>query len=702
MDGAMIIIIPTKYVFFGRVALASFFDNDPKVNAFVLLFDEKVNVKFEKYDERIHIIHIKQISLEKESLIKQADSILNMDSKHHSDLIKYIMDKFQLNKVRYLDLFKWMYSPAHHQNLLPRYLYEIYKTRSDLQKAFPDPFGKDEKGLLQWAKLFASKEYEIEEEFLDLPLLGSLDWALSPVQKETVIPSLLFEIYRTRDDLQKAFPDPFGKDEQRLLLWAQTYLPIEYSLKVPINVRQKIPFAFSQSSNFLIWALKPVNRNTHLPNFLWTIYSSSKVLQDLFPDALGKDQGKLLKWAQNKLAKELDLEENFLTLFVSQNRLPNYYQVVETFEDKRLIKGVNLIGYARAENGVAEACRMIAKSIATTEMPFGIINYSQAGLRETDLSWVNKEITEPLYNTNIIHVNADSLPSLYQNYGNTYFQGCYNIGYWFWELPEFPDEWCDRFNLLNEVWVSTKFVQESIQKKAPIPVKRIPPAITIDMNNLFSRKYFGLPENRFLFLAMYDTWSYSQRKNPWAALDTFKKTFNKNDNSVGLVLKVNNAKSFPNQIVELKKAIQGYNNIYLLVNPLSRKEVNSLIQSCDCFVSLHRSEGFGIVIAESMYLGKPVIATNWSGNTDFMSSENSCAVNYKLIKLEKDYGPYKLGQTWAEPDSEHAAYFMKKLADDFEWGKSLGEMGRNSIIENLSPSVVGKMIEQRLSELNLI
>jgi glycosyltransferase involved in cell wall biosynthesis len=705
MNEAIITIIPAKYIFFGRIALESFLGSNQKTTAFIILFDEKIHINLEQFNERITIIYINQLKFDKELLIKHTDSILNMDSKLYSPLIKYIMNKFQLNEVLYLDLFKWMSSPARQQNLLPTYLYEIYKIRPDLQKIFPDPFGKDERGLVRWGKNFASKEYKIEKEFLELPLYGSLRWALLPAQKETVIPALLYVIYRSRKDLQKAFPLPFDKDERRLLHWAQTYLPKEYRFEIPIkseNVRQKFPFLVYQSSNFLKWALKPVNQFTYLPHFLWEIYRSNKELQGLFSDPLGNDQGKLLKWAQNTLALDFDLEENFLYLFNSQNNLSNDNQVVEKFEIKEQIKGVNLIGYTHAEFGVAEACRLTAKAIETTQLPFGIINISATGQSEADLSWVHKEIKEPIYNTNIIHINADTLPSIYQYFGEEYFQDRYNIGYWFWELPEFPDEWCDRFNLLNEIWVATKFVQESVQKKATIPVKCIPLVIKVDTDHLFTRKCFGLPEDRFLFLAMYDTKSYHERKNPWATLETFKKSFQKNDPKAGLVLKVNNAKSSPNQIVELKQAIKDYNNIYLIVNPLSRKQVNSLIHSCDCFVSLHRSEGFGLVLAESMYLGKPVIATNWSGNTDFMSSENSCAVNYKLIKLEKDYGPYKRGQIWADPDLDHASYFMKKLIDESEWCELLGEKGRNSIIDNLSPRAVGKLIVKRLKDLSLI
>ncbi|GAA3324572.1 hypothetical protein GCM10020331_052990 [Ectobacillus funiculus] len=106
---------------------------------------------------------------------------------------------------------------------------------------------------------------------------------------------------------------------------------------------------------------------------------------------------------------------------------------------------------------------------------------------------------------------------------------------------------------------------------------------------------------------------------------------------------------------------------------MNREEVNALIQSVDCVISLHRSEGFGLVLAEAMYLGKPIIGTNWSGNTDFMTTENSCPVNYTLVPVGNDYGPYKHHQLWAEPDIEHAAYYMKKIISDQTWCDRIAE-----------------------------
>ena len=132
---------------------------------------------------------------------------------------------------------------------------------------------------------------------------------------------------------------------------------------------------------------------------------------------------------------------------------------------------------------------------------------------------------------------------------------------------------------------------------------------------------------------------------------------------------------------------------------MDRDEVTSLIKACDCFVSLHRSEGFGLGPAEAMSLAKPAIITNWSGNVDYMTPDNSIAIDYELVKLGQDYGPYKAHQSWAEPDLEQAAHWMKKLASNPDLGLRLGHAAQQTIASLFSPDVVGTHIRARLERI---
>jgi glycosyltransferase involved in cell wall biosynthesis len=224
----------------------------------------------------------------------------------------------------------------------------------------------------------------------------------------------------------------------------------------------------------------------------------------------------------------------------------------------------------------------------------------------------------------------------------------------------------------------------------------MPHAIGFSVPNGLSRADLGLPDGKFLFLMMYDMHSHQSRKNPQAAVEAFRRAF-PDAARVGLVIKTMNAETYPREWAKLEKHLASLPGITLINTMLSRQEVYNLESLCDCFVSLHRSEGFGLGLAESMYLGKPTLATNWSGNVDFMNESNSCPVRYTLVKLEQDYGPYHKGQHWAEADCDHAAWYMKKLVEDADFRRRIADAGQHTIRTDFSYEAVGKMYRRRLS-----
>jgi len=313
----------------------------------------------------------------------------------------------------------------------------------------------------------------------------------------------------------------------------------------------------------------------------------------------------------------------------------------------------------------------------------------------SDLSWTHKEIVHPTHDINIFHINAEQIPEIYAAYGDSLFKDRYNIGFWHWELPDFPDKWVNSFRYVDEIWVPSTFVGDSIAIKSPVPVLKIPHAIEVKIDNVRDRAFYKLPENVFLFYTMYDLNSVQERKNPRASIEAFKKAFKPNELHVGLVIKVNGSHSAHKQS-ELDHIIGGYSNIFTINETLSRNDVNALMNVVDCFISLHRSEGFGLGFAEAMYLGKPVIGTNWSSNTDFMNPSNSCLVDYRLVQLQQDYGPYESYQYWADPDVNHASQLMIKLVQNKDFCRKVASEGEAYIKKYHSPVEIGKKIQTRL------
>jgi glycosyltransferase involved in cell wall biosynthesis len=209
------------------------------------------------------------------------------------------------------------------------------------------------------------------------------------------------------------------------------------------------------------------------------------------------------------------------------------------------------------------------------------------------------------------------------------------------------------------------------------------------------RALFGLPATSFLFLCMFDLNSYTARKNPGAAIEAFRRS-GLAGRGAALVIKVHNADGNPADYESLAAAVRDLPGTILISRTLSRADVYALEEACDCLVSLHRSEGFGLAIAECMYLGKPVIATGWSATSEYLNSLNGFPVAFELVKLAETHGPYSKGSTWAEPDPSHAADLMKRVVADPAEAARLGASARATIERRFSPAVIGTRYKRRL------
>jgi glycosyltransferase involved in cell wall biosynthesis len=405
-----------------------------------------------------------------------------------------------------------------------------------------------------------------------------------------------------------------------------------------------------------------------------------------------------------------------LSLRRSINDRLHEYQLARLIRAKKLFRsnrrssyepGINLIAYIRAEMGLGVVARGMAAAIESAGIPFNIINIESGNYSQhTDYSWKHKEVARSNYDTTIVFMNPDQSMHLRSQVPATLLADRYVVAQWYWELPELPDEWLNEFEFIDEVWAGSQFISDAVSAKvdavpgkSSVPVVRMPPVVLLSEGAGLSRGQLGLPEGRYLFLAMFDTNSVLQRKNPLGVLRAFKAAFAGDDASVGLVMKFNNPDYREPLMQSVREEMGGRENVFVIDRIMNRAEVTSLIKACDAFVSLHRSEGFGLGPAEAMSLAKPAIITNWSGNVDYMTPENSIAIDYELVKLDQDYGPYKTHQHWAEPDLEQASHWMRKLRADPALGERLGERARETISALYSPEVVGRQIRDRLANI---
>lgn len=356
--------------------------------------------------------------------------------------------------------------------------------------------------------------------------------------------------------------------------------------------------------------------------------------------------------------------------------------------------GVNLAGYLTSEKGTGEAARSAATVLSAAGVPLALNNIidTASANKETPPGAVRRE--NP-YAINIAWINGDQAANFAFHKGSDYFKGRYNIGAWAWEVTDFPEEWMPRFQYFDEIWVPSIFVQEALSRVAPIPVTSMHHAVqrlpASEPALIRSRLHLGNED--YIFLFMFDFHSVFERKNPLGLIEAFKKAF-RPDDAATLVIKSVHASR--RAVRMMREAARGSRTIVTDV-VFNRDEIGALYSACDCYVSLHRSEGFGLTLAEAMAAGKPVIATGYSGNMDFMTPDNSYPVRYNLIELDRDYGPYKRGWSWADPDPDHAAELMRDVYGNRSDARAIGRKAAEDIPRLLGPNVVGDMMRRRLT-----
>jgi glycosyltransferase involved in cell wall biosynthesis len=361
-------------------------------------------------------------------------------------------------------------------------------------------------------------------------------------------------------------------------------------------------------------------------------------------------------------------------------------------------EGVNLIGLFRSESGLGQGSRLLAGAVEASGVPFDAVGYHFDCSKMGGCGFEGRLAppAEARYGVNVAQMTVDGVAPAVERMGRDFWDGRYNIAHFSWELPALPKRWRRQDRFFDEVWTISAFSAGALQAALDRPVYVIPYGITASAAEGLGRSFFGLPEEDFLFLFMYDVNSVVERKNPMGAARAFQEAFKKDERGVGLVIKINDHLRLGAGLEELKAAVGGWGNIRIIDEIYRKGEVDALVSACDAFVSLHRAEGYGLSIAEAMLLGKPVIVTGWSGNMEFTNEENSCVVGYELAKVGKTRFMYDWWQYWAEPDVKEAAGYMRRLREDRGYREAVGAAGRRTIERTQSVGRSAREIRRRL------
>jgi glycosyltransferase involved in cell wall biosynthesis len=312
-----------------------------------------------------------------------------------------------------------------------------------------------------------------------------------------------------------------------------------------------------------------------------------------------------------------------------------------------------------------------------------------------DAEFAYAAIDQAAYSINILCINGDGVPVFAREAGRSFFEDRFTVALWWWEIGEPPASWARAYEFVDEVWVASQHLYDVIAPSCPVPVVRITLPVATPSFATRSRAQLGLPEDGFVFLYLHDYHSVPARKNPLGLIEAFRRAFPE-PGEAKLVVKSMNSRSRPLEHERVALAAAGREDITLLDACLDAEEKNAMIAACDCYVSLHRSEGLGLTIAEAMLLGKPVIATGYGGTLEFMNERNSYLVDWEPVAVGERAHPYPPEAEWAQPDLDHAALLMRGVVSDPNEARARGELARDEISQRHSAAEAGETMARRL------
>ena len=355
--------------------------------------------------------------------------------------------------------------------------------------------------------------------------------------------------------------------------------------------------------------------------------------------------------------------------------------------------GVNIAGYFDSALGVGEAARQVRGALERAGVATASITLPERRSRGPGQS---RPPQEPPFPATLICANADAMEGAWDWLGPRFLESR-TIAMWWWEVEVFPERWQRAFDGLDEVWVGSRFVADAIAPTAPVPVLTMPVPVVAREPSSLTREELGLPEG-FLFLFTFDFASGFERKNPLGVIDAFTRAF-PGGSGASLAIKHIGSEGHEAEAARLEEAAAGHPDVHLVGGHLPAQDQAALTAACDCYVSLHRSEGFGLTLAEAVLARRPVVATGYSGPMDFLGSSTAFLVDYELAPVGPGNDPYPVEARWARPDLDQAGRLMREVCADPEHAAQRAERALARLDRSTSPSAAGGAMSRRLARL---
>jgi glycosyltransferase involved in cell wall biosynthesis len=543
--------------------------------------------------------------------------------------------------------------------VLPKAVYAIWANNGGYASRWASP---DDPAFIQWLQ----SRVRIPRSKVDEKMTTTTT---------ALINQFAFDLYRMDRTLQARFPDPFGADR---LAYARWFVAWAREQQIPTAYTQSVEQALAHEERTPLRATRQAARRS-VARWVTSQQGGNSPLYRLFKASNAVLEAIRVSHYFEALAVDILSEKNVLPLSLGR----------QNAQQKPF--GVNVIGYISSEWGLGRVSRDIIRALGDTHIPVtGVVSGTlpSRGKHYADIP----VDTDGPYAINLFCIGALTQYVLH-DLDEHILRDHYNIAFFWWELNRLPPILMHNLRFFNEIWVGSHFVKAALEPLTDAPVRYMPIPVPQPRP---ARPHPKLPADKHVFLFVFDPYSHIPRKNPLGFIEAYRRAFGPGYDDTLLVLKTKNLNQFPQAARAIRRGVKAVDGL-LIDRSVSRVEVDALFAACDVYVSLHRAEGYGLTIAEAMLLGKPVIATGYSGNMDFMTPDNSFMVPYALADIQRDDGSaFQPGEVWADPDLDAAAGLMRYVRQHPDEARAKATQGARDITRHYSEGAFLDRIMPRL------